>query len=190
MNIGGMLLFPLMITIQQSIQLIPNFVVQILLEDFIRAVKDKSIDLANFKKHFDHYKSLDKAFSTFLLWYFSIFQIQIIFNMFYMMSTFLVKTSVSTLDVVLLLGTILTLLGLAMSVIALSESFEASVDAIQDLKGRINESIRKASEREEIKDLEYCKAEAEMMKPMSAAGYFEIGNSTLTSMLSVRQVAM
>ena len=41
---------------------------------------------------------------------------------------------------------------------------------------------------EEVKDLEYCKSALEMLKPMSAAGYFAIGKASLTSILSVRKV--
>ena len=73
-----------------------------------------------------------------------------------------------------------------LNIITLSESVQEAFDTIQTLKERIIEKINETEDKDELRQLEYCKNAAEMLKPMNASGYFEIGKSTLTSMLSVR----
>ena len=58
---------------------------------------------------------------------------------------------------------------------------------LQDLKKNIIEKLRLISLTEDKRlELSYFKDRIEMMRPMSASGYFAIDKTTLTSMLSVR----
>ena len=52
----------------------------------------------------------------------------------------------------------------------------------------IIEEMLTARSKNEARELNYCKNSLELLKPMNAAGYFEIDRATLTTMLSVRQV--
>ena len=103
-----------------------------------------------------------------------------------MVGSYMTKTVYTDEDIFQLIGVIICIGGLALNIIALAESVEATFDEIQNYKEKIMQKFRNAKNKEEIEDLKYCKSAIKLLKPMSAAGYFEIGKSTLTSMLSVR----
>ena len=67
---------------------------------------------------------------------------------------------------------------------AIDDSFES----LQGLKRHIQEQLLKSNEQLEKSRMNYLLQRIEDAKPMNACGYFEIGKSTLTSMLSVRLV--
>ena len=103
-----------------------------------------------------------------------------------MVGSYMTKTVYTDEDIIQLAGVFICIGGLALNIVALSESVEAAFDEIQGFREKIMERLRKTQIKEESEDLKYCKSSIKLLRPMSAGGYFDIGKSTLTSMLSVR----
>ena len=68
----------------------------------------------------------------------------------------------------------------------LTGEIENSIEKLQGLKRPIQEKLLQCPGEVEKAQMIYLLQRIEDTKPMNACGYFEIGRSTLTSMLSVR----
>ena len=84
-------------------------------------------------------------------------------------------------------GSFVNIFSLLFSLLILTGSMDEAFQDLQDLKRNIIENLRLPSLNEEQRlKLSYFRDRIEMMRPMSASGYFAIDKTTLTSMLSVR----
>ena len=72
------------------------------------------------------------------------------------------------------------------NLISLTEAVDSAFKETQFLRKEIHDRLLHSTNEEERRKLEYLKNNADMIRPMNAAGYFEISKNTLTSMLSVR----
>ena len=68
----------------------------------------------------------------------------------------------------------------------LTGEIEDSFEKLKGLKLPIQEKLLQCQGEVEKAQMNYLLQRIEDLKPMNACGYFEIGKSTLTSMLSVR----
>ena len=68
----------------------------------------------------------------------------------------------------------------------LTGEIEDSFEKLKGLKLPIQEKLLQCQGEVEKAQMNYLLQRIEDVKPMNACGYFEIGRSTLTSMLSVR----
>ena len=69
---------------------------------------------------------------------------------------------------------------------SLADSIDNSYSAAKDKQIKIQKILSVTKNPEERHNLEYLMKRLELLRPMSACGFFEIDKSTLTSMLSVR----
>ena len=72
------------------------------------------------------------------------------------------------------------------SLIILTGAIDESFESLQSLKIPIQEKLLLCPGEMEKAKMNYLLQRIEDVKPMNAYGYFEIGKSTLTSMLSIR----
>ena len=184
------LLCQLGISIQQSIYwLTPIFIIQILLENFnIRCNSHmKRISFENCKKNLDIFAFFSKSFKTFLLVYFTFTQIYVIFLTFTILSQML-KTDFLNQEGGLLgiSGQFGHTLSLILAFNITTGEIENSFEILKGLKTPIQERLLQCPGEVEKAQMTYLLQRIEDLKPMNACGYFEIGKSTLTSMLSVR----
>ena len=165
-----------------------NLFCQILIQNFI----DKSSSTLEFpssttmKEILQSYQQLEKIFSNyFFLFYFNI-QSCVIFYAYYLTSNHVSAEVQENVRIPQLIGDISIVCGIIMFLASLTESVNSAYKVIQDVKSRINVQMENTTNDEELKKLKFCRNEADMLRPMSAAGYFEIDKTTLTSMMSVR----
>ena len=71
---------------------------------------------------------------------------------------------------------------------ALTFTVESAYDSVQSLSRRTEERLLRTREKSERQKLKYEIRKLSKLEHMSGGGYFEISKSTLTSMLSVRQI--
>ena len=177
------LLCQLGMAIQQAFYwLTPPFIIQILLEHFnIRLNSDKMILFEDYKNNIEMFALFSKSFKFFLLVYFTFNQI------------YLVLYAFTIFSIAMQYGGLLGVLGLWGQIIAAIFAFniftgeiENSFEKLKGLKIPIQERLLQCPGEVEKAQMNYLLQKIEDVKPMNACGYFEIGKSTLTSMLSVR----
>lgn len=84
-------------------------------------------------------------------------------------------------------GSFINIFSLLFNLLILTSSMDEAFQDLQDLKRNIIEKLRFSSVNEaQSFELRYFKDRIDLMRPMSASGYFDIDKTTLTSMLSVR----
>ena len=183
------LLCQLGLAIQQTVYwLTPIFVIQILLENFnIRCNSDiNKFSFEAYRKNIDIFAFFSKSFKTFLLVFFTFTQIHVIFYSFSLLS--MIMTDFLSQEVGLL--GISGQLGHIISVIFVfnitTGEIENTFEKLKGLKTPVQERLLQCPGEVEKNQINYLLQRIEDVKPMNACGYFEIGKSTLTSMLSVR----
>ena len=157
---------------------LPNFIVQILLENLMDT---KSNFWESSKKFIDNYEKLEQSLKFYFFLVFFPSQLVIIFqvfNIYWMSGGF----KVGSLYVV---SYILSLTFMIMNLISITNSVSETESRLRELKREVEGRLLSSKIEEETKQLEYCRSMAELLKPMNA-GYFDINKTTLTSMLSVR----
>ena len=188
-NLWVYLLCQLGISIQQAIFLLtPPFLIQILLEHLnMRTNYEKCTTFEDCKKTLDIFATLSKSFNPFLLVYFTFNQVFAIFNV---CSTASMVSGTNSLGAP---GALMGFCGLwvmffavIFSLNVLTGEIEDSFEKLKGLKLPIQEKLLQCQGEVEKAQMNYLLQRIEDVKPMNACGYFEIGRSTLTSMLSVR----
>ena len=81
---------------------------------------------------------------------------------------------------------LLQILSFVIILYSLADSIDSSYAAAKDNIIKIQKKLLMTENPQEKQILEYIMKRIEMLRPMSACGFFEIEKSTLTSMLSVR----
>ena len=164
----------------------PPFLIQILLLHFNVTCTSEKINLfKECKKCLEMYSSFSKSFRTFFLVYFIFNQIYSIFYIFYVITELMKPVYVRGA----LMGVVSQSVQTAFVIFALnstSSAIDESFESLQNIKIQIHERLLQCPGEEEKAQMNYLLNKIEDVKPMNACGYFEIGKSTLTSMLSVR----
>ena len=173
--------------LQTWLSMTPPILIQIFLEHFKSKCNMKHFDLSlKCATCLNLYEKMAKAFQYFFFYYFLLTQS---FAIFYIFSAF----SASTLTTESRLGKLISLgsqLLVTICVMAMctktTGTVEDSYECLQNMKRQIQEQLSKAPEKAEKIKLKYFHQRIMDTKPINACGYFEIGKSTLTSILSVR----
>ena len=164
----------------------PPFLIQILLLHFNVTCRSKKFNLfKECKKCLDMYNSFSKSFRVFFFVYFIFNQIYSIFYIFYVFTKLMKPVYIWGA----LMGVVSQSVQTAFVIFALnstSSAIDESFESLQNLKIPIHERLLQCPGEEEKAQMNYLLNKIEDVKPMNACGYFEIGKSTLTSMLSVR----
>ena len=160
---------------------IPNLVIQILL---LRIFPRQESIIEKCKIYTENFQKVERAFSFYFFVFFSSSQFMIIFQ------TFLTVPSLVTMPSEYILSFaasfLLQIFSLLLNLLGLTSAVDESYDDIRRLRREIQHEILNTKDDVKLKHLDYWKSEAEMLKPMNAAGFFEIDKTTLTSMMSVR----
>ena len=163
---------------------VPNLVILIFLQRILPCnitslVEKCRISIQNFQE-------MQSALPLYFLIFYSSSQFMVIFQTFLTIPTLFSMP----LDYVLSFSTsyFLQLCSLVSNLLALTSSVDETYDEIRNLRRELQLEILKSNNDERIKELEFWKYEVELLRPMNAAGYFNIDKTTLTSMLSVRYV--
>ena len=170
--------------------IVPNFVIKTILHDFVKKSKQDFHD--NFVKDtldlLSQYEALKKSLNKYLLLFYSAIQSEAIFSIFYTISRYSKEEGLDNYE---LSGSILTISSAIVNLAVLTSALDEAYQAILTIRWKIYEELSMTpKDLEETRQLEYCKNMAELVRPMTASGYFEIDKTTLTSMLSVRQVSL
>ena len=168
--------------------LTPPFIIQILLENFnTRCYSDRKILFEDYKQILEIFAFFSNSFKTFLLVYFTFNQIYFVLYSFSTLSISMITDHFSEEGALM---AVLAIWGQVMSAIFAFDIFtgeiENSFEKLKGLKTPIQERLLQCPGEVEKAQMNYLLQKIEDVKPMNACGYFEIGKSTLTSMLSVR----
>ena len=183
------LLCQLGISIQQTIYwLTPLFVIQILLENLnIRCNSDmKKLSFEHCRKSLDSFASFSKSFKTFLFVYFTFIQIYLIFYTFSISSQIMMGYLSQKGGLLGVSGQFVHIMSIIFPFNIITGEIENSFERLKGLKSPVQERLLHCPGEVEKAQMNYLLQRIEDVKPMNACGYFEIGKSTLTSMLSVR----
>ena len=163
---------------------LPTFLLSVFLTSFKRSCKDASFD--SYEKILSSYQNIASATANFSLLYFICIQSFTIFNTFTYVAT-MFKKEMNLSQVIFYGGSFIHIFSLLFNLLILTSSMDDAFQDLQYLKRNIIEKLRLSSLDEDQRlELSYIKDRIEMMRPMSASGYFDIDKTTLTSMLSVR----
>jgi len=160
----------------------PNLVVQIFLKAICEQSPQSDSIFSKSKLIISNFENVQNAFSSYFLIFFSSTQFMIIFQIFltYQYVHYLLEYVLNAVGCI-----VLQIFAMILSLMAITKSVEEASEVVRNLRREIQIQILKTNDDVKLKQLEYWKNEAEMLKPMNAAGYFEIDKTTLTSMLSV-----
>ena len=166
---------------------LPTLVTQIFLENLTPSPPDHEKSLIGASMKFiDNFEKLERSLRGYFLMLFTPSQIIIIvqfFNGFWVSQAEYIPPSVARMSLTV---TLMTALSWVVNMVAITSSVDETEDRLRGIKKALEARLLKTRDEEEIKELEYCKNMADLLRPMNAAGYFEIDKTTLTSMLSVR----
>ena len=135
---------------------------------------------------FQQYKMMATAFGRYFLLFFVSNQLINIFFVYFNLQYCFSLKEITLKDALSLSSSLLNIFSFLANLMYLTEAVDDAFEETQFLRSEIHERLHEATDENEVKDLEYLKNQSEMIRPMSAAGYFEINKNTLTSMLSVR----
>ena len=170
--------------------IVPNFVIKTILHDFVKKSKQNFHDnsVQDTLDLLQKYEALKKSLNKYLLLFYSAIQSEAIFSIFYTISRYSKEEGLDNYE---LSGSILTISSAIVNLAVLTSALDEAYQAILTIRWKIYEELSMTpKDLEETRQLEYCKNMAELVRPMTASGYFEIDKTTLTSMLSVRQVSL
>ena len=166
----------------------PILIVAMFLQQLIDRIRNISVINfgCNISKILEDYTSINDSLQDFLLLWFSTFPCILTFVLF-MAFAALMKSVESSFeraiaDITLIGGIICSF----SNVLFFSGILDETYQEMLLLRKKIHKRLYEATDKEEIKFLEYCKNEAELLRPFNAAGYFEIDKTTWTSILSFR----
>ena len=163
---------------------LPTFLINIFLTTFKQSCKNATFE--SYHKILQSYQNISLATANFSLLYFICIQSFTIFNTFAYVAT-MFQNQMNFSQVIFYGGSFVNIFSLLFNLLILTGSMDEAFQDLQDLKRNIIEKLRLSSLNEEQRlELNYFKDRIEMMRPMSASGYFAIDKTTLTSMLSVR----
>ena len=172
---------------QTTVWTMTPFVVQVLLKHFQKESTKKNEDILKKCKICLHlFESLSKSFSHFFVFYFTLLQVYSVFTTFLFIDILPLIITLSLQGLFFLIGYTLLLLCNFIWLVTLTNSIDECSDCIQGLKREIQDELLSNDRKQERKYLKYLIQRIEDLKPMNACGYFTVGKSTLTSMLSVR----
>ena len=167
--------------------LTPPFVIQILLAYFNIACNSAEINLfEKCKECLDIYDSFVKSFRYFLFAYFIFNQSFGIFYIFTVLSQIMSPKLSSVGTLINASGNIGGIICIIFSLIIITGAIDESFESLQSLKIPIQKRLLMCPGEMEKAQMNYLLQRIEDAKPINACGYFEIGKSTLTSMLSIR----
>ena len=168
--------------------LTPPFIIQILLENLnTRCYSDKKISFEGYKKNLEIFSLFSKSFKTFLLVYFTFNQIYLVLYSFSTLSILMLRNYFSNEGAMMAVSAIWgQVMSATFAFIIFTGEIENSFEKLKGLKTPIQERLLQCPGEVEKAQMNYLLQKIEDVKPMNACGYFEIGKSTLTSMLSVR----
>ena len=78
------------------------------------------------------------------------------------------------------------ILGMILNVMILTSAMKSAYDSLLVVKEKIQEKLLVTFDKEDRQHLKFLLAKVKSLGPVNACGYFEITNSTLTSMLGIR----
>lgn len=167
---------------------LPILIVAIFLQDLMNRVN--GISVSNFGpsvvKILEDYSNTHNSLQNFLLLWFTTLPCIVIFVLFMAFSSMMKSVDTSwekaIADVSLIGGTICSF----SSVLLFSGVLDETYQKMLCLRKKIHERLYNATDNAEVKLLEFCKNEAELVRPFNAAGYFEIDKTTWTSIMSFR----
>ena len=163
---------------------LPTFLISILLTTL--KVSCKEACLENYHKLLLSYHNISSATANFSFLYFLCIQSFTIFNTFAYVAT-MFQDEMNFSRVIFYGGSFINIFSLLFNLLILTSSMDEAFQDLQDLKRNIIEKLRFSSVNEaQSLELRYFKDRIDLMRPMSASGYFDIDKTTLTSMLSVR----
>ena len=162
---------------------IPNLVVQIFLKLISTQSKQQETLVKKCRMMSSNFEEIQKAFSFFFLIFFSSSQFMIIFQIFL---TFQFTNLPLNFVLQSFSSTGLQIFSMILTLMATTSSVEEALEVLITLRKEIQLEILNTDDDKYLKQLAFWKTEIEMLKPINAAGYFEIDKTTLTSMMSVR----
>lgn len=164
---------------------LPTFIVTVFLTKFETCCRESKKE--DYTQILSSYEDLSIAVADFLIYYFISVQSFTIFNTFTYISTLFVEDDLDYKLIIFYGGSCITIFSLLFNLIILTSSIDEAFQNVKVLKRNIIEKLRQSilTESERL-ELNYFKDRIDMMRPMSASGYFDIDKTTLTSMLSVR----
>ena len=166
-----------------SLWSLPNLVIQVLLENLVTDEENPLKFVENSKKLIEVYDKLEQKLRPYFMLLFissQLISIFYIFNIIWIWNSkaFNYETSVISIT--------LGLISMIIILISITNSVDEAEYRLRQMKKQIEKRLLASRDEEEKKQLEYCKNMADLLRPMNAAGYFDIDKTTLTSMLSVR----
>ena len=163
---------------------LPTVLISILLTTL--KVSCKEACLESYQKLLMSYHNISSATANFSFLYFLCIQSFTIFNTFAYVAT-MFQDEMNFSRVIFYGGSFINIFSLLFNLLILTSSMDEAFQDLQDLKRNIIEKLRFSSVNEaQSFELRYFKDRIDLMRPMSASGYFDIDKTTLTSMLSVR----
>ena len=166
------------------IWVLPAFLISVLISRFKLACNDTRFQ--DYHNILIAYESIASSTSNFSLYYFFCIQSYTIFNTFAYITT-LSEEQWTLREVIFYGGSFVHIFSLLFNLQILTSSMDEAFQDLQHVKRSILEKLRPISLDEAQRlELSYFKDRIDMIRPMSASGYFDIDKTTLTSMLSVR----
>ena len=124
---------------------------------------------------------MNKSLELFCLCFFSYYQIILIFQCTHTFDH-LLQSDFNITSI----GKMSTILGMILNVMILTSAMKSVYDSLLVVKEKIQEKLLVTFDKEDRQHLKFLLEKVKLLGPVNACGYFEITNSTLTSMLGVR----
>ena len=176
-----------MICLQSLVWCLPAFVLNVLLQYF--QTRCSIIQEENFpddcKSCMKVFGSFGLCFSNFLFIFFLATQLYNIFMSFLFLANMKVFT-MGYLGCIMQVCLLLQIFCNSFWLKTLTEYIDKSFQCLKNLKRKAQEILLMTKDKSERQYIKYMIQKIDEMEPISAAGYFIIDKSTLTSMLSVR----
>ena len=168
--------------------LTPLVIIQILLAYLNGKCNSAKVNLfEECKECLDIHNSFSKSFRLFFFVYFIYNQSYAIFFVFSALRRIIDPDIQRTVEGVIgALGVTGQIIFVLISLIIITGAIDESFESLQGLKIPIQDKLLMCPGEMERAKMKYLLQRIQDVKPMNAYGYFEIGKSTLTSMLSIR----
>ena len=164
-----------------------SFIVQVLLDNFSYECKKEDHTIENYLRLIEAYEKFDNVFGYFFLIFFFCNQLFLIVECYVMFSNLMVENqNVYTADFVGKFGRFFMYVAMVVIMNVVLNSAENTFKAMKEMERNLQDQLYATEEDKYEKDLRYLIQKLEKLKPLSAAGYFDIQKGCLTSMFSVR----
>ena len=135
----------------------------------------------------DVYEKLEKVFGLYFLMFFFTHQLFLILQSYIMFSFFIGQShELFYAEYIQIVGNFILSFGIVIMMNVIVNSADNAFASIKNKERELEEKLHATEEKMSRRDLKYLIKKMEKLKPLSAAGYFDIQKSCLTSMFSIR----